>query len=183
MKERAYPSRRACSKCGKIKSIIAFALFTHRDGGHGRRGICRECRDQYQHDNFKRLQRWRRAYNKKNKKKKVARDHKRRAEARAFLDAYKKGKPCTDCGNMFPPVAMDFDHIKGGKQLGVSTLAGYGYSIELIKAEIAKCELVCACCHRVRTAKRGHNLAPTLRQLPSRRPTAPRSGRQRRQRH
>jgi hypothetical protein len=34
-------------------------------------------------------------------------------------------------------------------------MAGHGFSIETLKAEIAKCDLVCANCHRLRTWKRG----------------------------
>jgi len=49
---------------------------------------------------------------------------------------------------------MDFDHVKGKKTTEISTLMRSGYSLERIKKEVAKCEVVCACCHRVRTLKR-----------------------------
>lgn len=66
----------------------------------------------------------------------------------------KKSGPCTDCGGTFPPVAMDFDHrpneIKLKEVSKISTFAA-------VDAEIAKCDLVCANCHRVRTYQRGQH--------------------------
>lgn len=70
---------------------------------------------------------------------------------RAFITQFKTGKPCTDCKNIFPPECMDFDHIRGKKKFSI----GSGMrSRALILEEIAKCELVCANCHRIRTKKR-----------------------------
>jgi hypothetical protein len=63
--------------------------------------------------------------------------------------------PCADCGLTFPPEAMDFDHLNAsGKILSISTMVKKHFSKSRIIAEIAKCEVVCANCHRVRTAKR-----------------------------
>lgn len=62
-----------------------------------------------------------------------------------------KSKPCADCGEKFHPVAMAFDHVPGtAKRLDISTLVRRG-SIGLARAEVAKCEIVCANCHAVRT--------------------------------
>ena len=49
---------------------------------------------------------------------------------------------------------MDFDHVRGIKKANISTMVRQAYSIETIKEEVAKCDLVCANCHRKRTAKR-----------------------------
>lgn len=68
--------------------------------------------------------------------------------------AEEKNKPCMDCGNIFPPCAMDFDHVKGKKTYSIATLASSSKSWELIYKEIQKCELVCSNCHRVRTYNR-----------------------------
>jgi hypothetical protein len=57
-----------------------------------------------------------------------------------------------DCGLTFPPIAMDFDHVRGVKIRSVSQMANMKWAHVL--AEIAKCELVCACCHRLRTKSR-----------------------------
>jgi hypothetical protein len=66
-----------------------------------------------------------------------------------------KSGPCTDCGGVFPPYVMDFDHRVGEEKFeGVSSLVGRTATWEVIEAEIAKCDLVCANCHRIRTYTR-----------------------------
>lgn len=77
------------------------------------------------------------------------------AELKQFVDELKKG-PCKDCGNRFNPWQMDFDHrdrsTKGGN---ISRLLKYGK--KKLLAELEKCDLVCANCHRNRThAKEDH---------------------------
>jgi hypothetical protein len=64
------------------------------------------------------------------------------------------GVPCADCGQRFPPVVMDFDHRDGETKSGtISTKIGiWGWA--RILAEIAKCDIICANCHRIRTARR-----------------------------
>lgn len=71
------------------------------------------------------------------------------------LNALKSG-PCTDCGGSFPPECMDFDHVRGEKIAGVSQLLTRSRLRAV--AEIAKCELVCANCHRIRTKARRQQL-------------------------
>ena len=63
---------------------------------------------------------------------------------------------CMDCKGSYPGYAMDFDHVRGTKTANLAQMLTSGYGIETIKAEIAKCELVCANCHRIRTYKRHH---------------------------
>lgn len=63
-----------------------------------------------------------------------------------------KNRPCADCGNRFPPECMDFDHIRGEKRADIAQLAHYRGAV--LEAELAKCELVCANCHRIRTVAR-----------------------------
>lgn len=70
---------------------------------------------------------------------------------RAWIDTFKQ-KPCADCGGMFAPCAMDFDHINGEKVSSVSQMMFAPADAVLL--EIGKCELVCANCHRVRTFNR-----------------------------
>lgn len=149
-----------CKKCNADKEEKSFATFKARDGTTRRRGVCWACRGQYAQDNFDRLQEWRREYNQKNRSKKQERDALRREEAKRYVDELKATTPCADCGKHFPPVCMDFDHVHGGKVKNVSRLVGGSYRLDLIIDEIKKCEIVCACCHRLRTAARGENLAP-----------------------
>lgn len=76
-----------------------------------------------------------------------------RESALAVIYDAKAGHPCTDCGFSYPVVCMDFDHVRGEKKFNLSS--SHGYSEATIREEIAKCELVCANCHRIRTSKRG----------------------------
>ncbi len=64
-----------------------------------------------------------------------------------------KSKPCLDCGRRFPYVCMDFDHL-GDKKHNIANMISGGWSWKAIQAEIAKCELVCSNCHRIRTHER-----------------------------
>ena len=64
-----------------------------------------------------------------------------------------KQVPCADCGESRNPEAMDFDHVRGRKKGNVSQLLGTVPFHEVL-AEIAKCEVVCAGCHRERTKER-----------------------------
>jgi len=61
-----------------------------------------------------------------------------------------KSAPCSDCGKSYPPYVMDFDHRRD-KSFNISEARRRGYSIESIRAEIEKCEVVCSNCHRERT--------------------------------
>lgn len=74
----------------------------------------------------------------------------RRAAVQAKVDSVKR-MPCTDCGGKFPSVAMDFDHVKGEKRWSIAAGIRLGRQWEEIAAELEKCVLVCANCHRVRT--------------------------------
>lgn len=75
------------------------------------------------------------------------------AENRAFILEYLRLHPCVDCGGSDPRV-LDFDHIHGQKRSGVLTMVKRGYSRDSILSEIAKCEVVCCNCHRIRTGLR-----------------------------
>ena len=76
-------------------------------------------------------------------------NHRRSSKKRIdFINLFKNA-PCTRCGIFFPPEAMDFDHKDPNNKKGdVSRL-----SINLISFEIAKCDLLCACCHRIKTSE------------------------------
>jgi hypothetical protein len=69
---------------------------------------------------------------------------------REYIAQVKADAVCADCGGKFPPACMHFDHVpeRGPK---LFNLGNGDYSVESIKAEIAKCDIVCANCHAVRT--------------------------------
>jgi hypothetical protein len=68
----------------------------------------------------------------------------------AELLLYFEGHPCKDCGED-NPIVLEFDHQKD-KRGNVGDLLRKGSSWERILEEIEKCEVVCANCHRKRTA-------------------------------
>ena len=77
-----------------------------------------------------------------------------RDAAKMMVALEKADKPCKDCGGMFPPYVMDFDHVRGTKFSDISTLMSKGVREDLLRREMNKCELVCANCHRIRSYKR-----------------------------
>ncbi|QBD79014.1 hypothetical protein EPA93_24730 [Ktedonosporobacter rubrisoli] len=64
--------------------------------------------------------------------------------------------PCVDCGCKDPRV-LEFDHVRGVKVDEVSRLLSNKTSWPRIEAEITKCEVRCANCHRIKTAERSGN--------------------------
>lgn len=60
---------------------------------------------------------------------------------------------CVDCGYSVSPYALDFDHkpeFKKDTEVAQLAACSWGRILE----EIAKCDLVCSNCHRVRTMNR-----------------------------
>jgi hypothetical protein len=80
---------------------------------------------------------------------------KRMARNRQIIEA-SKDKPCMDCGRRFPLCVMDFDHREGEtKWASLSSLRNHWMvTVANILTEIAKCDVVCANCHRIRTNER-----------------------------
>jgi hypothetical protein len=71
---------------------------------------------------------------------------------RLYVQKIKTDSPCMDCKVDHPHWVMEFDHVRGTKINSVSRMTQLGdYSLEDIKAEIEKCELVCSNCHKSRT--------------------------------
>lgn len=61
-----------------------------------------------------------------------------------------KNVPCVDCNRRFPVICMDFDHLEN-KKFNIADMPRSVVSLKTLMAEIEKCDVVCACCHRVRT--------------------------------
>jgi hypothetical protein len=78
-----------------------------------------------------------------------------RDEIRRILEEA-KSQPCADCDTQFHLAAMQFDHVKGDKKFNLASATAQSPNIEALKEEIAKCEIVCANCHSVRTHNRGY---------------------------
>lgn len=57
-----------------------------------------------------------------------------------------------DCGLTFPSCVMQFDHRNAETKVReIARMVRHTVSLERLKAEVAKCDLVCANCHAIRT--------------------------------
>lgn len=123
--------RRVCSKCGTWDELKRYPKFT-RAGKTYYEGQCWSCKKKY-HKKYV----WASQGGFVAAKKKVVEEYKR--------------VPCADCKGTFPAVCMDFDHVRGEKVEGIAKMVAQSWSMEKLSEEIAKCDLVCANCHRIRT--------------------------------
>jgi len=71
----------------------------------------------------------------------------RRMDAIVYL-----GGICKDCGYKDNLDALEFDHVRPKLYRAVGQLSGASWGT--YKAELDRCELVCANCHAIRTAQR-----------------------------
>lgn len=85
----------------------------------------------------------------RNKQKYRDRAKARKEKIRRLIRSAKQGKACIRCGfNDWR--ALDFHHREGErKELGVSYMANAGWGKYRILSEIAKCDIICANCHRI----------------------------------
>lgn len=63
-----------------------------------------------------------------------------------------RDRPCYDCHGSFDLWQMEFDHTRGDKKFNITT--GLTTPLKVLLEEIAKCDVVCANCHKTRTYKR-----------------------------
>lgn len=131
------PAKR-CSTCREIKPLDAFNSRTAAKDG--RQWACRECNSRYHRDN------WDRHMSQIRSRRKAV-----RAENLQHLWEYLSEHPCVDCG-LADPAVLEFDHL--GDKRGDIARMKYDYPWSSVLAEIAKCEVVCANCHRRRTDRR-----------------------------
>ena len=73
-----------------------------------------------------------------------------RRKKREWVQAIKEATPCVDCGRFYPYYVMDFDHVRGEKKFTIADACSTGIGRKRILKEMAKCDIVCANCHRIR---------------------------------
>lgn len=115
---------RQCKYCGRELPLAEyFELHKITNDKTYRRHKCKDCYRLMKKDRRKRIHDW--------------------------FESFKKDQKCSRCGNCDYRV-LEFHHVNGDKEENVSVLVSRApWSLERIKAEIEKCEVLCANCHRI----------------------------------
>ena len=134
---------KVCTICKKKKPLSEFNKNKSRKDGLN--NLCKICSQQrsklyYQENRKSHLK-----VIKNNKAKRV------KGNIELLLE-YLKQHSCIDCGNDDIRV-LEFDHLSD-KFKNVCKLVQDGYSWKTVQKEIAKCEVVCCNCHRIRSLER-----------------------------
>lgn len=142
-----------CSKCLKEKDISDF--YCRKNGPRAGKYYekCKLC-----------MKRRGIKYYYQNHTRQLALANKRRRKAYLLKRAYIvkcKNISCADCKKKYPFYVMDFDHRNDNNKIrDVSYMFTRNWSLDKIKLEISKCDVVCANCHRIRTySKLNHKYA------------------------
>lgn len=124
-----------CARCGTSKPLDEFSKYSQSHDG--KQAWCKACfKARYQ------ITREHHVSMVTERKKQVT------AENRQKMFEYFQTHHCTDCG-IDDPLVLEFDHLQD-KQYNVSSMMRDFVWVKILQ-EIAKCEVVCANCHRKRT--------------------------------
>lgn len=136
-----------CTKCGAEKPLEAFGWRSRAKGIRHKR--CKACVSAYnkQHYSGNKAAYKAKARNWNEANKRIARE---------YIAQYLLTHPCVDCGES-DPVVLEFDHVRGEKRAEIAKLVRNYVSLDVLKAEIAKCEVRCGNCHRRKSLREsGH---------------------------
>ena len=86
-----------------------------------------------------------------NVSKKMRHEHGSELEA---IQAYKERMGCIDCERDYPHYVLEFDHLPEFKKFGQVSHILKKYGPDKAWEEIAKCDVVCSNCHKLRTNAR-----------------------------
>jgi hypothetical protein len=131
-----------CYRCGEEKPAEDFA-WRRKDKGQ-RDSHCRPCRSAYGREHYE-------ANRQRYIDQAAASKRKLRLARTRYLIEFFKTHPCVDCGET-DPVVLEFDHLRDKSFSIGPELSRKRW--QSILDEIEKCEVVCANCHRRRTARR-----------------------------
>lgn len=132
---------KTCSMCREEKDKTEF--HANRAKKDGLQSHCRACQKLINAENY-------RVNPDKVKATTAARNAVVTAVNREYINNHLRTHPCVDCGET-DIVVLDFDHVRGTKKYNISMMLGH--NIDVLKAEIAKCDIRCANCHRRRHYK------------------------------
>jgi hypothetical protein len=137
--------KKTCSSCGEERDAEMDFNWKYKDRGVRNRR-CKYCQSQVSKQHY---QNHKQSYMDRVRTREVLvteDNHKRIAE---YLSCH----PCVDCGCADVRV-LEFDHVRGKKSNDISRMVIIGCSWSTIEAEISKCEVRCANCHRIKTNER-----------------------------
>lgn len=138
---------KTCTHCLTEKVDEEFS-FKNKEQNK-RRSTCRPCYSDLQKNRYQRSESGKTKRRLSNQRGQVA----RRQRNREFVWSYLSEHPCRECG-LADPIVLEFDHRDAScKTTEVSLMVAGCWSIERIEEEIAKCDVLCANCHRRKTAK------------------------------
>lgn len=151
---------KTCTRCGETKPLYQFP--PRRRGEPRLQSWCRAC---FAANNA----RYYREHEATQKTRLLRNTATQREQNHRRVIDYLSEHACVDCGEA-DIVVLHFDHL-GDKDANVSALIACGASWARVEREIAKCEVRCANCHRLKTAEAWPELvvdyAPLLPAVPS----------------
>ena len=135
-----FVEEQVCSQCKEEKPLVEFST---RGGGDIRlRAQCKVCRCMNQKE-----------YYKENIDKERTRGRLQRELRQQIVLEYTKAHPCIVCGET-DPLVLEFDHRdRSTKSFNISDGCVQKRALTVLREEMGKCDILCANCHRRKTAK------------------------------
>ena len=131
---------KSCHRCGAVKSVGEFHRYARNKDGL--QPYCRPCKRAIDNEHYRR-----------NPRRNYARNKAKSESNRRWLYEYLKTKHCErESCTVNDPDMLVFDNLRPEEKRGeLSRMAAQTYSLETIKAEVAKCRVLCANHHQKHT--------------------------------
>lgn len=120
-----------CNSCQKDKEDSDFNKCASKPGGLSNK--CKECNKNYLKNHYD-----------NNKRYYLDKNNRRKLNIRKYI--LSKKIECVKCGESHA-ACLDFHH-KENKTINISEIFLWMWSVKRIDSELAKCEILCANCHR-----------------------------------
>lgn len=130
-----------CTRCKNILDLNKFPIINKSKNKIS--SLCVECKRSYDREYWDKVKLIKR--DQKNANQKIIRQRNRN-----YIISFLKKSVCADCSNT-NWIVLEFDH-KNRNLKSFNLADASSESIDKIQKEIDKCEVVCANCHRIRTA-------------------------------
>lgn len=131
-----------CKVCARVLPLSEFPIRSYQTLKPC--AYCKPCQRQYSRTHYAQ-------HAHQHNHRRYANQKRYRRRNRQRLWEYLRGKSCVDCGNR-DPIVLEFDHVRGDKIANLSEMVSNGFPWRHVAAELEKCDIRCANCHRRRTA-------------------------------